>query len=189
MTKAELRKIYKQKRQDINPKKKLDYDDLMLLQFQEYNYDFCSYLLTYWGISAKNEPNTHLFSSYLRHFVPNMQMAYPKSSFEDNTMQAILINKDTVYKTNEYLITEPQNGSILLPSLIDIVFVPLFVCDTNGFRVGYGKGFYDKFLANCREDCVKIGFSYFEPITKIDDLNAFDIPLNMCITPNNVYEF
>ena len=189
MTKQQLRHTFKQKRLEINPKKKLDYDDLMLLKFQEYNYNFCNYLLTYWGISAHNEPNTHLFSSYLRHFVPNLQMAYPKSNFEDISMEALLINKSTVYKTNKYLITEPKEGVILLPTKFDIVFVPLFVCDENGFRIGYGKGFYDKYLANCREDCVKIGFSYFEPIQKIEDVNEFDIPLNMCITPNNVYEF
>ena len=116
-------------------------------------------------------------------------MAYPKSNFEDNSMEALLINESTVYKTNKYLITEPKEGVILQPTTFDIVFVPLFVCDENGFRVGYGKGFYDKYLANCREDCVKIGFSYFEPIQKIEDVNEFDIPLNMCITPNNVYEF
>jgi 5-formyltetrahydrofolate cyclo-ligase len=189
MTKQEIRKTYAQKRAEINPKKKLDYDDLMLLKFQKYNYNFCSYLLTYWGITAKKEPNTHLYSSYLRHFVPNLQMAYPTTNFENATMQAIQIDENTVYKTNKYLITEPQSGNILPPSLFDIVFVPLFVCDKNGFRVGYGKGFYDKYLANCREDCVKIGFSYFEPIHKIDDINAFDIPLNMCITPTSVYEF
>lgn len=189
MTKKELRIIYNKKRTEINPKKKLVYDDLILLKFQEYNYDFCTCLLTYWGISANNEPNTHLFSSYLRHFIPGLQMAYPKSNFENNTMQAIAIDESTSYKTNKYLITEPQNGNILPPSSIDIVFVPLFVCDSNGFRVGYGKGFYDKYLANCREDCVKVGFSYFEPIQKIDDINEFDIPLNMCITPNCVYEF
>ena len=116
-------------------------------------------------------------------------MAYPKSNFEDNSMEALLINESTVYKTNKYLITEPKEGVVLQPTTFDIVFVPLFVCDENGFRVGYGKGFYDKYLANCREDCVKIGFSYFEPIQKIEDVNEFDIPLNMCITPNNVYEF
>jgi 5-formyltetrahydrofolate cyclo-ligase len=61
--------------------------------------------------------------------------------------------------------------------------------DKKGFRVGYGKGFYDKWLAGCRKDCIKIGFSYFEPVETIDGLHEFDLPLNLCITPHNVYVF
>jgi 5-formyltetrahydrofolate cyclo-ligase len=55
--------------------------------------------------------------------------------------------------------------------------------------VGYGKGCYDRFLALCRPDIIKIGFSYFEPINEISDTDKFDIPLNYCITPERIYEF
>ena len=77
----------------------------------------------------------------------------------------------------------------LLPAEIDLVFVPLLAFDKKGFRVGYGKGFYDKWLAGCRPDCIKVGFSYFEPVESIDDRHEFDVPLNLCITPHNVYVF
>jgi len=59
----------------------------------------------------------------------------------------------------------------------------------NGFRIGYGKGFYDRYLSQCRSECLKIGFSYFEPLDTIDDANEFDVPLNLCVTPTTVYVF
>jgi 5-formyltetrahydrofolate cyclo-ligase len=58
----------------------------------------------------------------------------------------------------------------------------------NGHRVGYGKGFYDRYLALCRPDVIKIGLNFFEPIPSIP-AEKTDIPLDYLITPNRVYEF
>ena len=189
MTKTELRKIYKQQRLNISSKEKLRLDDLLLLQLQTINFDGIKSLLTYWPLANMAEPNTHLFSGYLRHVVEGLEIAYPISNFATNTMHVKLINEDTVYITNTYGITEPKEGTTINPIDIDLVFVPLLVCDKKGYRVGYGKGFYDRFLNQCKADVVLIGFSYFEPIDLITDTNEFDIPLNFCITPINVYEF
>ena len=104
-------------------------------------------------------------------------------------MQAIAINDDTVYLTNKYGITEPKEGEIVSPAVLDLVFVPLLVADKQGYRVGYGKGFYDKFLSNTSTNTVLVGISYFEPIDAISDVNEFDIPLDLLITPNSIHEF
>lgn len=189
MTKAEIRKQYKAQRSNISSKEKLKLDDLLLLQFQKINCSSFQTLLTYWPMAHQNEPNTLLFSSYLRHFVPNLQIAYPKTNFETNEMEAILIDEETVYKINEVGIAEPKFGKIINPKKLELVFVPLLVCDKKGYRVGYGKGFYDKFFAKCNSEISKIGFSYFEPLDKIVDTNSFDVPLTCCITPDNIYEF
>lgn len=74
-------------------------------------------------------------------------------------------------------------------SKIDVVFVPLLAYDNKGNRVGYGKGFYDHFLSECREDVVKIGLSFFEPEEAIEDVSATDIRLDYCVTPMTVYNF
>lgn len=189
MIKKELRKIYKEQRLSIASKDKLKWDDLMLIQFQQFDFSNAQTLLTYWPMAHSNEPNTHLYSSYLRHTIPNLQMAYPVVDLATGSMQAILINEETVYHTSAYGITEPKEGAIVSPIDIDIIFVPQLIYDEQGFRVGFGKGYYDKFLAQCREDAVTIGFNYFEPINKIEDVNEFDIPLNYCITPQTIYEF
>ena len=189
MTKQELRNIYKQKRLDISSKEKLRLDDLLLLQMQTFNFDGIQNLLTFWPIANMAEPNTHLYSGYLRHVVQGLQIAYPVSDFTNNSMQAKIINEDTIYSTNKYGITEPKEGEPINPIDIDLIFVPLLAYDKKGYRVGYGKGFYDRFLNQCREDVVLMGFSYFEPVDLISDANEFDISLNFCLTPNAVFEF
>lgn len=189
MTKKELRNIYRQKRTAIDPAEKLKLDDLLLIQLQQLYFEDVQVLFTYWSMANAKEPNTHLFNAYLRHTIPSLHIAFPVADFDNCHMQAALINEDTVYKTSAYGITEPSEAQIIDPLDIDLVFVPLLVCDKKGYRVGYGKGFYDKFLANCREDIIKIGFSYFEPVEKIDDSSTFDVPLNYCVTPQRLYEF
>ena len=68
------------------------------------------------------------------------------------------------------------------------MFVPLLGFDEKGYRVGYGKGFYDKLIADCSSHLTKIGFSYFEPIN-ITDLNVRDKKLDYCITPLQIFQF
>jgi 5-formyltetrahydrofolate cyclo-ligase len=72
---------------------------------------------------------------------------------------------------------------------IDAIIVPLLCFDARGFRVGYGKGFYDKFLSECRTDCLKIGFSYFAPVAEISDAQDFDVKLDYCITPEEIFDW
>ena len=189
MIKKELRELYKEKRKSISSKEKLKLDDLLLIRFQQLYFEDTNLLLTYWPMANMQEPNTHLFTGFMRHSIPVLQIAYPVADFSKAHMHAVVINEETVYHTNTYGITEPKEGMLIAPAKIDIIFVPLLVCDAHGYRVGYGKGFYDKYLAQCREDIIKIGFSYFEPVEKIDDRDVFDVPLNYCVTPQNLYEF
>jgi 5-formyltetrahydrofolate cyclo-ligase len=63
------------------------------------------------------------------------------------------------------------------------------VYNTQGNRIGYGKGFYDRFLAECKDDVIKIGLSFFPPETTDFEIDSNDIPLNFCVTPEQVFEF
>jgi 5-formyltetrahydrofolate cyclo-ligase len=189
MTKDELRQQYRTKRMALDTRDRLHYDDLMLLQFQQFDYADVRTLLTYWPMPDMAEPNTHLYSGYLRHMVPGLVIAYPKTDKRLHTIQALAIDEDTVYHTNEWGITEPKQGEPIPAEQVDLVFVPMLACDRQGHRIGYGKGFYDRYLAECRSDVVKIGFSYFEPVERIIDTHQFDVPLTYCITPHETYEF
>ena len=71
-----------------------------------------------------------------------------------------------------------------------IIFrILVFQWDTKGYRVGYGKGFYDRFFASLHKDVKKIGISLFMPCEIIEDTNEYDIPLTCCVTPNKNYSF
>ncbi len=73
--------------------------------------------------------------------------------------------------------------------MIDVVFIPLLSFDYKGNRVGYGKGYYDRFLLNCKEECLKIGLSFFEEEQCVFDVEDTDISLDFCVTPKQVYQY
>ena len=104
-------------------------------------------------------------------------------------MQHLHFEDEVELVHNAFGIAEPASGAIIEPDEIDLALVPLLAFDERGYRAGYGKGYYDKFLSQCRADLVKIGISFFEPVDTIDDINQFDIFLNYCVTPQRVYEF
>jgi 5-formyltetrahydrofolate cyclo-ligase len=189
MQKKEARRIFREKRNALTAVERSKMDDLLLIQFQTVDLPFISNVFSYWPIEENKEPNTHLFTDYLEFKFPDLKLLYPKSDFANNQMQAVWVNEETLFTKNPFNIYEPEAGEIVAAEKIDMIIVPLLVADRNGYRVGYGKGFYDKFLASCREDCIKVGFSYFEPLEAIDDCNEFDVPLDLCITPQNVYVF
>lgn len=189
MLKSEARKVFKEKRSALTVQERIKLDDLLLIQLQKAELPFITFLLSFWSMEENHEPNTHLFTDYLEFCNPELIVCYPQTDFTSRTMNAVQTNDDTRFRKNQYSIYEPEAGDTVNPAGIDIVFVPLLAVDRNGFRTGYGKGFYDRYLPQCRTDCLKIGFSYFEPVDCIDDRNEFDVPLNLCVTPAAVYVF
>src|SRR5215471_9681115 len=102
MTKKKLRKLYREKRNIISSKEKLKLDDLLLISFQQLYFEDVRVLFTYWPKANEQEPNTHLFSGYLRHAIPSLQIAYPVTDLLNRTMHAVYISEETVYHTNAY---------------------------------------------------------------------------------------
>ena len=126
---------------------------------------------------------------YLKFINPGLRVVIPKTQWDDGTMQHYLYDDNTVLVKNKFDILEPAGGELVLENQVDLVLLPLLAFDEKGYRVGYGKGFYDRFLSHCREDVIKIGLSFFDAEKRIDDTDEFDIPLTYCITPGKIYEF
>jgi 5-formyltetrahydrofolate cyclo-ligase len=187
--KKDIRKIYKDKRQQLLHAQKEKLDDLLLIQFQKLPLPSLHVLLSYWPINAFNEINTHTITDFIEFRNPGIRITYPTTDFITHTMTAILTDEDTEFSENMYGITEPIATEKIANDQIDIVLIPLLAFDTRGYRVGYGKGFYDKFLADCNKDALKIGLSYFEPLDSIEDVDAHDIKMDHCITPDKIYNF
>jgi 5-formyltetrahydrofolate cyclo-ligase len=81
------------------------------------------------------------------------------------------------------------SNDYILPENIDVIVVPLLCFDKAGHRVGFGKGYYDRFLNRCSKKVKTIGLSYFEPVEKITDVEFTDVALDVVITPKKVYRF
>ena len=189
MTKAEIRVIYKEKRKAISLQQAEKWNDLILINFQKTPHPFVQCIHTYLASEKLMEIDTSNIIRYLQFINPDLVVAVPKIDLSLNIMSNYRFQEDMEMEMNSYGITEPAGGEVILPQEIDLVLVPLLAFDKRGYRIGYGKGFYDRFLSECRPDVLKIGLSYFEPLEEISDINEFDIGLNYCITPNDIFEF
>ncbi|HXI00136.1 MAG TPA: 5-formyltetrahydrofolate cyclo-ligase [Sphingobacteriaceae bacterium] len=190
MTKASLRKDYLEKRLNLTRSRYWHLNDALLEQFKTYNWHLHECIHVYLPIADYKEIDTFSVLSYFKEFHPNLNVVIPKTDFKKISMKNILYDtKYTILGRNKYGIPEPIHGKVILSEKIDAVLLPLLAFDLKGNRVGYGKGFYDRFLAGCKPETVKIGLSFFDPVDQISDMNEFDVQMNMCITPEKIWKF
>ncbi|MBZ0327694.1 MAG: 5-formyltetrahydrofolate cyclo-ligase [Altibacter sp.] len=138
------------------------------------------------SIAEKKEVNTE----YILHILQgkDKSIVVSKTDFKQDRLQHILLQENTFIQISKFGIPEPASGIEIKPVQLDVVFVPLLVFDQKGNRIGYGKGFYDRFLAQCTVETIFVGLSFFDPEVMIDVENT-DIPLHYCVTPKKVYAF
>lgn len=190
MNKSLLRKSCLNRRIALSAPERSRLDDLLLIRFQQWSLpETVSTVLSYWPLREKAEPNTFLLTDFLQFRMPGLQLAYPVTNFQQLSMQAVLVDDETDFRLNDYGIGEPSDGMDLPSEAIDLVLVPLLAFDLRGYRLGYGKGFYDRYLEHCRKDIIKLGISYFAPEQQLPGIDQYDIPLTACITPERIYEF
>lgn len=186
MLKHELRKKYKGLRAELKSSEITDLSiDLANHVLQIPIWDFF-YFHIFLSIEENKEIDTLPLITLLQGRDKNVVV--PKVSGE-NTMDNFLLTDSTAFKKNKWHIPEPVDGILVPEEKIDVIFVPLLAFDEKGNRVGYGKGFYDTFLAKCKRETVKIGLSFFEVEKAITDTHKNDIGLDYCVTPNTVYRF
>lgn len=189
MNKSEARQYFLNLRQALTTKEVEKMDLELLKQFQQLDLQELEQVHLFLPILSKKEINTYPVADWLREQQPDIQLILSKSNLETHSLSHYIWDEHTQLAENRWGITEPQGGQEINAREIDLVLVPLLACDKQGHRVGYGKGFYDRFLAECKPNVRKVGLSFFEPIDEIIELNSHDIPLNTCITPQKIWEF
>ena len=188
MNKKELRAYYLKKRGELNSKDLQDFEAEILGYIQNHQKKFEGKRIhIFLPIESKLELNTYPIIESLQKL--NAEIYIPRSNFTDYSMEAISYNSGTIIKKNKYEIPEPINGNILDPNSIDIIFIPMIIFDKKGYRVGYGKGFYDRYLERSHSNILKIGLCIFEPVEEIPDTHYKDMPLDLCISKNRSYHF
>ncbi|QSE97902.1 5-formyltetrahydrofolate cyclo-ligase [Fulvivirga lutea] len=111
---------------------------------------------------------------------PSSKFVIPKTE-SNGELKHFIFNSETKMLQNKWGIMEPQEGIEVDPKDIDLVIVPLIIADKLGHRIGYGKGYYDRFLAKI--EALKVGVSLQPLLDKIDYSEATDVELDKVITP------
>lgn len=186
MRKKELRTDYKNRRKSITESMLLKSSQAianatLTLPIWEY-----AYFHLYLPIAHQKEVETRFILTFLRE--RNKNVVLPKLAGPDSFI-SYLYTDTTELRTNSWNIPEPVDGITVPAPKIDVVFLPLLVFDNKGNRVGYGKGFYDNFLRECRKEVIKIGLSLFDAVDAIEDIHENDVPMDYCVTPGKTYSF
>lgn len=187
MQKHELRVLFQQKRNDLAEDKNLDFNTGIKKYLLELIPGNLKTIHIYLPITSKNEIDTWPIVHEL--WRKNIRTVMPKIDRTKTTLNSWMLTESTQLKDNKWGVSEPVSGKTIDESEVDAVIVPLLAFDKKGYRVGYGKGFYDKYFETMKNSVVKIGLSHFPPVDKISDTDSWDIPLDYCVTPDGIIKF
>ena len=186
MKKSEIRKVYLEKKKTLVPAEisilsKNIFENFIAQFYVKENQIVHCFL----SLPEKGEVDTTLFINYF--FENNIKVFVPK--IIKGKLIALEITAETPLIENSWGIKEPAGSEDCGVKNYDFVITPLLYADQFGNRVGYGKGFYDRFFSEINRNAVKIGVSFFPPNEEIDDVSDFDVPLNYLVTPTEVLSF
>jgi 5-formyltetrahydrofolate cyclo-ligase len=186
MTKKELRELFKQKRSRL---KEAEVEELSMVITQRILNEITvahKNIHVFLPIKKFNEPDMFLL---IKQLMVNGDHLYTSLSDKNSlTLSHVKFDSETKFREDDWGIPVPENAIPVEQVQFDIILVPLLCCDKNGHRVGYGKGFYDRFLLH-QKKAKKIGISFFEPVEQISDVTVNDVELDMLITPDKNFVF
>ncbi|MFJ7826788.1 5-formyltetrahydrofolate cyclo-ligase [Psychrobacillus sp. NPDC096623] len=136
-------------------------------------------------ISSFPEVNTWGIIKQLWNIGKNVVVPKCKPSDKSMTFYQIL-NFDQLERVYMHLLEpNPQLTKAFTPQEIDLIVVPGIVYSEKGYRIGYGGGYYDRFLANYNGDTVSLAFK----IQVVEDVetDVFDLPVDKIITQNEIF--
>ena len=136
-------------------------------------------------ISFRDELDTKKLNQYL--LERELNLALPVIDFKTKEINFFIYQKDTELIKNKFSILEPKNkGKVIFPK---IIFIPLLGYSKSGFRLGYGGGYYDKYLSrNGIGEVKKIGIAYsFQEVKEIP-IEDHDERLDWILTEKHLYK-
>jgi 5-formyltetrahydrofolate cyclo-ligase len=186
MTKEQSRKLYLQKRLGLS---EAEFQRLSRRLtdnfFTSVDLSFIKVLHTFLPIEKQKEINTWLIIDRIKREYPHIRLSVPKINNQTSTIESFYFEDAQQLEKNTWGIMEPKQGIPTPTDKIDAVLVPLLAFDRKGNRVGYGRGFYDKFLSTL--NCKKIGLSFFPPVQSIEGMSPQDVPIDVAVTPEGVF--
>jgi 5-formyltetrahydrofolate cyclo-ligase len=188
MNKAALRKIYLQKRRDLLAPVFTEMEKRVIARLLSLpDLQTKQVIHTYLPLRDKKEIDTWPVVNVL--WSDDRTVVIPSISSDGSTMNCLQLNPEDKLETLRWGLQEPIDKRMAAVDRIDVIIMPLLCFDKKGYRIGYGRGYYDQFLQTLRQDVLKIGLSIFEPVKSIEDTDTWDVPLDICITPDRTYPF
>jgi 5-formyltetrahydrofolate cyclo-ligase len=194
LTKAALRRAALARRQAFTSAEVAERSQQLASQlFANFPVAQWHWLHVFLPLARKNEPDTWpLIHRIWAEQLP-VRLAAPVVQPDGNSLKHYKLTPTTPLLASRWGIPEPvaSPATEVAPAQLDAVLVPLLACDQQGQRVGYGGGFYDRFLAECRPGTLFIGLNILddEPVAALADVLPTDVPLHACLTPGGVWNF
>lgn len=184
MDKNTLRSVYLEKRKRLSEAEFEKRNKLLTKEFIKFfeEHHFKSVHI-YIPIKKNKEPDTFPLIQYLWTERPQVDVITAISDLKSPTMQHVKITKHTTFLENKWSIPEPKDGAPYPVDKIECVLVPMIVGSKSGHRIGYGKGYYDRFLARCNPTTLLVGITIGPMLEGALYIDQFDIPMHYMITP------
>lgn len=185
--KKKLRKILTQKRSLIKKNSKKEFSlQVFNKLIESINFDEIKYVASF--ISIRSEISTNQLNEKIIELKRTLSFPVIEKNSQELIFKKFLSNEN--FKLGKYDIPEPiSENKEILPQLF---FVPCLGFDLNGYRVGYGGGFYDKTFAKFKRLNLKfytVGFSFDDQKQKEIPRENFDYKLDFVLTEKQLYTF
>jgi 5-formyltetrahydrofolate cyclo-ligase len=187
-TKNELRQDYRQLRKQLSGDEVNDLSRKITTQLGTWleGQEGLTHFHLFFPIAKFNEVNTFYIKQLLEQ--QDKTLLTSQVNREANRLETLLLPLEAAFFLDEWGIPVPQESVRVTTTKIQVVFVPLLAYDKSGHRLGFGKGFYDRFLASLEQPVLKLGLSFFAP-EEVIPVESHDIPLDFCITPEQILKF
>jgi 5-formyltetrahydrofolate cyclo-ligase len=189
MNKKELRDWLRKRRQSLSEAEWQERNDgLLALLHAEILSIAPKYIHFFLPLAHHKEPDIRPLIPLLPHTIQWMIPAIHPAS---KSMSHYFYHPDMPMLPNAYGISEPDDTATEAnPALVDLVLVPMLGFDLQGQRIGFGGGYYDRFLStSCNPQAKKIGLSLLPPVVGLSFAESHDVPLDAVVTPYQVYRF
>lgn len=159
-------------------------------EYEQYSYEISSELVKskIWqqastiGITISRPPEVDTYQIIRKAWEQNKKVVVPKCHPKSRTMTFHELHRFTQLESVYYGLLEPieEVTTIVEKEEIDLLIVPGLAFDSNGYRLGFGGGYYDRFLVNYEGNTVSLAF----PIQQVDKLpiESHDIAVKHLIT-------
>lgn len=182
MDKESIRKLYIQKRRVLSRQEIRQDSERITEYLLEYLHDHpdLKHVHLFLPIDRFHEVDT--FPLFYKLQLQGFHLYTSEVNKEKDNLDTLDITSIVEFKSDPWGIPIPVGAPYVEPDAIQVVLIPLLAFDAEGYRIGYGKGYYDKFLSGLNQEVVKIGLSFFPAMQELPKENH-DVPLDLCVTP------